>query len=108
MPWKNLKQLYEKVVVSFCRGSKGKRKTEAVIAAENVCRIEDEVDAMEEELRNKHIERLVRQGLCKPSNGVIFLDTLSNFERMSDHANNLADCVLEELLNRKYQDKNIL
>ena len=56
---------------------------------------EDEVDDLEEELRNKHIERL-SSGLCKPSNGVVFLDILSNLERMSDHANNLADCVLAE------------
>ena len=90
-----LKALYEKVVVSFSEAVKAREKLSR-IAAENVCRIEDEVDAMEEELRNKHIERL-SSGLCKPSNGVIFLDTLSNFERMSDHANNLADCVLEEL-----------
>ena len=90
-----LKALYEKVVVSFSEAVKAREKLSR-IAAENVCRIEDEVDDMEEELRNKHIERL-SSGLCKPSNGVIFLDTLSNFERMSDHANNLADCVLEEL-----------
>ena len=90
-----LKSLYEKVVVSFSEAVKAREKLSR-IAAENVCRIEDEVDDMEEELRNKHIERL-SSGLCKPSNGVIFLDTLSNFERMSDHANNLADCVLEEI-----------
>ena len=90
-----LKSLYEKVVVSFSEAVKAREKLSR-IAAENVCRIEDEVDDMEEELRNKHIERL-SSGLCKTSNGVIFLDTLSNFERMSDHANNIADCVLEEI-----------
>ena len=70
------------------------------VAADNVCRIEDEVDDLEEELRNKHIERL-SSGLCKPSNGVVFLDILSNLERMSDHANNLADCVLAEIKEKK-------
>lgn len=75
-------------------------KSSAGVAADNVCRIEDEVDDLEEELRNKHIERL-SSGLCKPSNGVVFLDILSNLERMSDHANNLADCVLAEIKEKK-------
>lgn len=52
-----LKSLYEKVVVSFSEAVKAREKLSR-IAAENVCRIEDEVDDMEEELRNKHIERL--------------------------------------------------
>ena len=43
----------------------------------------------------------IRAGLCKPSNGVVFLDILSNLERMSDHANNLADCVLAEIKEKK-------
>ena len=64
-------------------------------AIQNVLRIEDEVDDLEEELRNKHIERL-SAGLCIPSNGVVFLDILSNLERMSDHANNIVDCIQEE------------
>lgn len=65
-------------------------------AAENVFAIEESVDKLEEELRNKHIARL-SSGECKPSNGVVFLDILSNLERMSDHANNIADCVYNEI-----------
>ena len=78
-----LNQLWDKVVHCF---------EEAI---QNVLRIEDEVDDLEEELRNKHIERL-SAGLCIPSNGVVFLDILSNLERMSDHANNIVDCIQEE------------
>lgn len=58
--------------------------------------LEDQVDTMEEELRDKHIERL-SQGLCSTSNGVVFLDILSNLERVSDHANNIAACVKDEI-----------
>lgn len=36
-------------------------------------------------------------GKCLPSNGVVFLDILSNLERMSDHAKNVAECVQEEI-----------
>ena len=53
------------------------------------------VDNMEEELREQHIERLSKQ-LCKPTNGVVFLDIISNLERISDHAYNLAGYVISE------------
>ncbi len=56
---------------------------------------EDMVDNMEEELREKHIERLSKQ-LCNPTNGVVFLDIISNLERISDHAYNLAGYVMSE------------
>lgn len=89
-----LNLLWEKVSNCFDEAIEA-RKTKSIIAVKNVVRIEDEVDDLEEELRNKHIERL-SNGLCTPSNGVVFLDILSNLERMSDHANNIADCIQEE------------
>lgn len=60
-----------------------------------VGKFEEKVDDMEEELRDKHIERLSKQ-LCNPTNGVAFLDILSNLERISDHAYNLAGYVMSE------------
>ncbi len=60
-----------------------------------VGKFEEKVDDMEEELRDKHIERLSKQ-LCNPTNGVAFLDILSNLERISDHAFNLAGYVMSE------------
>ena len=89
-----LNQLWDKVVHCFEEAVKA-RGTGSRQAIHNVLRIEDEVDDLEEELRNKHIERL-SAGLCIPSNGVVFLDILSNLERMSDHANNIVDCIQEE------------
>ena len=89
-----LNQLWDKVVHCF-EEAVNARGTGSRQAIQNVLRIEDEVDDLEEELRNKHIERL-SAGLCIPSNGVVFLDILSNLERMSDHANNIVDCIQEE------------
>ena len=89
-----LNQLWDKVVHCFEEAVKA-RGTGSRQAIQNVLRIEDEVDDLEEELRNKHIERL-SAGLCIPSNGVVFLDILSNLERMSNHANNIVDCIQEE------------
>ena len=61
-----------------------------------VSQYEDEVDMLEEELREKHIERL-SAGKCDPSAGVVFLDLISNLERISDHAYNIAGYVKDEM-----------
>ena len=61
-----------------------------------VSQYEDEVDNQEEELREKHIDRL-SAGECVPSAGVVFLDLISNLERISDHAYNLAGYVKNEM-----------
>ncbi len=61
-----------------------------------VLKLEDEVDNCEEDLREKHIERL-SLGQCTPQTGVIFLDVISNLERICDHANNVAGYVKNEL-----------
>lgn len=51
--------------------------------------LEVEVDRKEKSLRKSHIRRLNR-GECQPSAGVIFIDILSNLERIGDHAHNLS------------------
>ncbi len=53
---------------------------------------EDEVDDLEEEIRESHLQRLSR-GDCNTSAGVIFLDVVSDLERISDHADNVAGYV---------------
>ena len=65
-------------------------------AVRKVSQYEDDVDSQEEELREKHIERL-SAGECKASAGVVFLDIISNLERVSDHAYNLAGYVKDEM-----------
>lgn len=65
-------------------------------AVRKVSQYEDEVDNLEEELREKHIERL-SSGRCAPSSGVMFLDIISNLERISDHAYNLAGYIKNEM-----------
>lgn len=54
---------------------------------------EDKVDEIEKQLREKHIHRL-STGQCNTEGGIIFLDVISNLERVSDHAKNIADYVL--------------
>ncbi len=62
--------------------------------AREVLELEDRIDAMEKRLRLRHIERLNR-GECAPGAGVVFIDILSNLERVGDHAHNLAYVVLD-------------
>lgn len=56
--------------------------------------IEDRIDALEKELRNSHINRL-NAGVCNATVGTIFLDIISNFERIGDHAVNVAEIITE-------------
>ena len=72
------------------------RKTCNMEAVRKVSQYEDQVDSMEEDLREKHINRL-SSGECAPSAGVIFLDIISNLERISDHAYNLAGYIKNEM-----------
>ncbi len=54
---------------------------------------EEEIDEMTEKLKDDHISRL-NQGICNPYAGVIFLDLLTNIERVGDHASNIAQGIL--------------
>ncbi len=65
------------------------------VASQHVEEFEERVDTMEMEMRERHIQRLSK-GKCEPESGVIFLDILSNLERISDHACNIAGYVAAE------------
>jgi len=72
------------------------RETGDMTEVRAVIQSEERVDSLEEELRERHIERLSAQ-TCKPEHGAIFLDALSNLERISDHAHNIAGYVRDEM-----------
>ncbi len=63
-------------------------------AREVIDHLEFEIDRKEKMLRRQHITRLNR-GVCQPSAGVVFIDILSNLERIGDHAHNVAYIVLD-------------
>jgi len=54
---------------------------------------EDLIDKMERKFRKKHIMRL-NEGNCSPQAGMVFVDIVSNLERIGDHAVNIAEAVL--------------
>ncbi|PAQ13321.1 sodium-dependent phosphate transporter [Bacillaceae bacterium SAOS 7] len=61
--------------------------------AREVAANEDLIDKMERKLRKQHILRLT-EGACTAQAGIVFVDIISNLERMGDHAVNVAEAVL--------------
>ena len=57
---------------------------------------ETQADDMEITLRSKHIKRLTNNQ-CNTEAGIVFLDTLVCLERISDHARNIAEEVMERM-----------
>ena len=52
----------------------------------------DAIEKLEKRLRKTHIRRL-NQGECTPQAGVNFIDIISHYTRVADHAMNLAEKV---------------
>ncbi len=77
----------EKAIESF-------RNSSAILATET-CELENEIDNIVDRLRNEHISRLT-DNKCSPQAGIIYWDILSNFERISDHARNIAEIQLKK------------
>ncbi len=63
--------------------------------AHEVVKLEDKIDKMERSLRKQHILRL-NEGECTGSAGIVFVDMISNLERIGDHAVNIAEAVIGE------------
>ncbi len=93
---KELLEMIEKTRTSYDSALKALEYSDTSYAYDTV-RAEDIVDDMEDKLRAGHITRLANN-LCS---GVRYLDILTNLERISDHAMNIAQVVINE--NRKAQ-----
>ncbi|MFH1460065.1 MAG: Na/Pi cotransporter family protein [Candidatus Omnitrophota bacterium] len=64
--------------------------------AQAVLKLENQVDQLTFKLRENHISRL-SQKKCNVLSGIIFLDMVSNFEKIGDHLTNVAQAVLGKL-----------
>lgn len=62
---------------------------------QDIMDLEDEIDEMERQFQRNHVERLFRNE-CSAASGMIFSDAISGFERVADHATNIAYALLEE------------
>ena len=57
--------------------------------------LENEIDDMERQLQNNHIERLTSDQ-CQAHAGMIFTDVVSGLERIADHSTNIAFSILKD------------
>jgi len=87
------KEMFDLAISAVTRSMQAIEEENPKIAQE-VIDLEDRIDYMEKTLRAQHIARL-NSGGCSPGAGVIFIDILSNLERVGDHAHNLAMVVFD-------------
>ena len=65
-----------------------------VALAKEVEPLEDVIDGLRTELKNRHVDRL-RDGICTIELGFILQDLLTNYERVADHCSNIAVCLIQ-------------
>lgn len=92
---KELKNMFNKVHESV-KNAVSALETKDMESAMYVINTEKDIDAIEKKLRTDHIDRL-NKGVCTPASGTIFLDIISNLERVGDHANNVAQAIAGKL-----------
>ncbi|MPM53782.1 hypothetical protein SDC9_100551 [bioreactor metagenome] len=94
-----LVQMYNKVVDAYSAALESMENNDIDLACK-VIKMEEQVDVMEKVCRENHMRRL-NENLCTIDNGVVYLDIISNLERISDHSVNIAQQVI------KSSNKNI-
>ena len=69
-------------------------RTGDTVLAGSVEPLEEVIDALSEQMKQRHIARL-RSGRCSMEAGLILEDIITNYERVSDHCSNAAVCLIE-------------
>jgi phosphate:Na+ symporter len=87
-----LDKLWKHTFCTFSSAVKAFQENDKQLAR-HVCDMESEFDILYWQTRQRHIERL-DAGICNPEANVIFMETLRNLERISDHADNLGVSVM--------------
>ncbi|HLR21532.1 MAG TPA: Na/Pi cotransporter family protein [Tissierellaceae bacterium] len=65
------------------------------VLVNKVLKIEENINILESKYREEHLKRLNSME-CQTEPGIIFLDTISNLERVSDHSVNITKYVLDK------------
>ena len=86
-----LKKVYENVDAAIDNAFLA-LSTEDAVYVDAVDEYEGKVDDLRDILKDSHINRL-NKGECNINAGVLFLDILTNLERVSDHCVNVADVI---------------
>ena len=91
---KELEAITDIALQCFAKALTAYEKQDKEMAKEAIP-LEAQVDRLEEKLRSRHMKRLTNEE-CNPYAGIIYLDMVSNVERISDHADNIAQILLDE------------
>ena len=89
-----LNDMYNKVISTYTYALESMRTNDVDLACK-VIKMEEQVDIMEKSCRLNHMRRL-NENLCSIDSGVIYLDIITNLERISDHAVNIAQQVIAQ------------
>ncbi|WP_308682947.1 Na/Pi cotransporter family protein [Stomatobaculum longum] len=92
---KDLRDMTDAVQEAFRYAVKA-REERNVTSARKVSACEDLVDSLRDEQKERHMDRLSR-GECKPEAGLVFIEIIDNLERISDHAQNMAEYIMNEI-----------
>lgn len=87
-----LRIMFDLVLDNFHKAYTALEQSDQDLARE-VLKHENEIDLMERTYRNNHIQRL-NEGICYPASGIVYLDIISNLERIGDHSSNIANIVM--------------
>lgn len=87
-----ISEVYEKAMSNFKNSLIALDKHDLNLARK-ILEVEKEVNLLEKSFRKSHMDRL-NLNLCTIDSGVLYFDLLSNLERISDHASNIAQQVL--------------
>ncbi len=90
----DLRKMVDKTKDTFENAMKSLEANDTELA-KKVVASDDDIDEMEKVFRRAHITRL-NEGICNGDAGAIYLDILSNLERIGDHSVNIAQYVLED------------
>ena len=93
VPWAAVGENYNAedlmTIIKFMMTGHGEAYDAALQAVEDA---EEEIDNLTEALREHHVDRL-KNRKCSAKNGMLYLDLLTNLERIGDHAENIATSV---------------
>ncbi|WP_243386313.1 Na/Pi cotransporter family protein [Bacillus kexueae] len=89
----DLNEMFDLAIEAVKTSMKALDENDASLASK-VLSIEEKIDKLERTNRKKHILR-INEGICTGQAGIVFVDIISNIERISDHCVNIAETVLE-------------
>ena len=85
--YEKVMEIYEKAVEIFVNEDKSK--------FDEVDRLEDVIDQMKIDCQEGHVKRMAA-GKCSIESGLVFTDLVIGYERIADHAVNIAFSILSE------------